>query len=254
MLRPLWLAKIRAFSIHWLLSMALALLAAALVFGLWYPYPYRDISGGRELFWLVVSVDVVLGPLITLTVFNPVKSRREKLLDFGVIGLLQLGALLYGLWAVAQARPVHTVFEYDRFRVVHAAEIIPELLGKAPAELQALPKMGPTYISLRPMVLHEQLDMTMAALGGMPLSARPELWQSYEAGRGAILQAAHPASTLAGRFPLQRPEIERGLADTGVPIDELVYLPLMARKETVWTAILDRRDARVVGYLPLDSF
>ncbi len=48
---------------------------ALLVFAVWYPYPYREISGGRELFTLVVAVDVVLGPLITFVVR---KRERKK--------------------------------------------------------------------------------------------------------------------------------------------------------------------------------
>jgi hypothetical protein len=47
--------------------------AAALVFGVWYPYPYREISGGRELFLIVVTVDVIWGHCITLAVFNRTK-------------------------------------------------------------------------------------------------------------------------------------------------------------------------------------
>jgi hypothetical protein len=250
----LWLSKFRAFSIHLAISLTLALLAATLVFGFWYPYPYRDISGGRELFTIMMSVDVVLGPLITFTAFNPIKPRREKLFEFGAIGLLQFGALLYGLWTAAQARPVHTVFEYDRLRVIHAAEVPSELLSKAPAGLQTLPWTGPTYLSLRPLMAQEKIDMTIAALEGLSLSARPELWQPYKNGYGAILKAARPSSELAWRFPRQRPAIERALADTGVPIESLIYLPLIARQTTVWTAILDRRNARTVAYLPIDSF
>ena len=64
-------SRIKAASIHFGLSVLLAVLAAFLVFIVWYPYPYRDISGGRDLFLLVVVVDVVMGPLLTLTVFNP---------------------------------------------------------------------------------------------------------------------------------------------------------------------------------------
>ena len=66
------------------------------MFGWWYPYPYRELSGGRELFALVVAVDVVLGPLITLVIFNPAKTRRHLVMDFTVIGLLQVAALAYG--------------------------------------------------------------------------------------------------------------------------------------------------------------
>ena len=66
----LWKSKFKTAGIHLGLSLGLAVLAALLVFYIWYPYPYREISGGRELFLLVVAVDVILGPLITLSVSN----------------------------------------------------------------------------------------------------------------------------------------------------------------------------------------
>lgn len=67
------------------------------------PYPYREISGGRELFLLLVAVDVVMGPLITLMIFNTGKPRRELQLDLIVVGVLQLAALAYGLSTVYAA-------------------------------------------------------------------------------------------------------------------------------------------------------
>ena len=250
----LWRSKFQAFSIHFGCSLAIALLAALLVFGLWYPYPFREISGGRDLFLLIVGVDVVMGPLITLAVFNPSKSRREKILDFSLIGLLQTGALVYGLWAVALARPVHVVFEYDRLRVVHAVDIPAELLDRAPVDLQSLPLTGPTYLSLRPMKDSEQLDMTAAAVGGLWLSARPELWQPYAAASAEILQAGQPVADLIQRFPSQQQAILNAVSGTGRPIEGLVYLPVVARKDAFWTAVLDRQDAKVLAYLPIDSF
>ena len=48
--------------------------------------------------------------------------------------------------------------------------------------------------------------------------------------------------------------INRALARAGKPADALIYLPLQARKDTVWTAILDRETAKPLAYLPLDSF
>ena len=72
-----WKDRFKASGIHLGISLVLAVLAGALVFGLWYPYPYREISGGRELFLLLVSVDVVLGPLITLAIFDRRKPGRE---------------------------------------------------------------------------------------------------------------------------------------------------------------------------------
>ena len=165
--------RLRASSIHLGISLLIAALAALLVFGLWYPYPYREISGGRDLFFLVVAVDVAMGPLITLAIFNRSKPRRELVMDFTLVGMLQLAALGYGLWTVFVARPVHLVFEYSRLSVVHAVDIEPELLVKAPPALQALPLTGPTLIALRPFKdTDEQFQFTMAALGGAPLAAR----------------------------------------------------------------------------------
>ncbi len=53
-----WKIRFRAAGIHLCISLAIAALAATLVFALWYPYPYRDISGGRELFGMLVGIDV----------------------------------------------------------------------------------------------------------------------------------------------------------------------------------------------------
>ena len=82
-----WRDRLKASGIHLILSLVVAALSALLVFGIWYPYPYREISGGRELFLLVVTVDVILGPLITLAIFDrskgwPVLRRAKNAADW----------------------------------------------------------------------------------------------------------------------------------------------------------------------------
>ena len=232
----------------------MAAVAALLVFALWYPYPYREISGGRELFQLMVTVDVVLGPLLTFAVFNRAKPRRELRRDLAIIVLLQLTGLTYGLWTVHMARPVHMVFEYDRFRVVHQIEIPAELADKAPAGIAIAP-LRPTLIALRPFKDgSESAEYTMAALGGLPLSARPELWTPYETQRSAVLKAAKPVTHLKQRFPQQAAAIDAALAQAGRDAAHAAYLPLVARKATAWTVLLDAQTAEVLATLPLDSF
>ncbi len=246
--------RLGASGIHLGISLCVAVFAAALVFGLWYPYPYGEISGGRELFFLVVAVDVIMGPLITLAIFNRAKPRRELLIDFTVVGLLQLAALGYGLWTVFAARPVHLVFEYSRMTVVHAIDVDADLLAKAPTSLQKLPVTGPTVIALRPFKNPaEQFDATMAAFEGFPLAARSDLWQAYEPVRADVLKEAKPVAELRARFSNQAAQIDRAIAATGKPFTDLRYLPLFSRK-TAWTVLLDTTTAEPLGYLPLDSF
>ena len=246
-------SRLSASAIHLSISLCIAALAALLVFGWWYPYPYRDLSGGRELFALVVAVDVVLGTLITLVIFNATKTRRHLMMDFTVIGLLQVAALAYGLWTVFVARPVHLIFEYHRMAVVHAVDIEPEMLAKAPPGLQQLPLRGPTLLSLRPLQGNEAIESVMLATGGIPQAAQPHLWQPYEAARDQILQESRPAAQLQERFPSHADAISRAVARTGRPLHALRTLPLLSRK-SAWTVLIDAQSAQPVGFVALDSF
>ena len=85
---------------HLVVSLILASLAALLVFAVWYPYPYSELTGGLNLYTLVVSVDIVCGPLLTLVLASPKKKLRERITDFSLVGIIQLAALIYGLHSI----------------------------------------------------------------------------------------------------------------------------------------------------------
>lgn len=244
----------RASGLHLAISLCIALLAALLVFAMWYPYPYREVSGGRELFLLVTTVDVILGPLITLAIFNLKKPRRELVMDLSVVACIQLAALGYGLWTVAAARPVHLVFEIDRMRVVHAIEVPEELLAQTPAGIEAQPWWGPTTLAVRPFRDdREDQDSTLQAIGGLQLAARPDLWQPYEAAQQRIVAAAQPVELLRKRMPAQAGLVDAGLKKAGRDAANTLYLPMVSRS-IFWTALLDARSAEVVGFVPLDPY
>ncbi len=142
------------------------------------------------------------------------------------MALLQLAALGYGMWTVFVARPVHVVFEYDRFCVVHAIDVPAELLNRTPPDVVALPLTGPTLLSLRPFKdANQKIDALMAVLEGLSLSARPDLWQ-----------AAKPVSELNPRFAARAAEIDATIAKTGRKPETLAYLPMVGRK-SFWTVI-----------------
>lgn len=249
-----WKERLHASGIHFGISIVIALLAALLVFLVWYPYPYREISGGRDLFLILVSVDVLLGPLITLAIFNRAKPWRVLARDLMIVGLIQLAALAYGMWAVFLARPVHLVFEFDRFRVVHAVEVPEEMLVQTPAGLEALPLTGPTVLAVRLFRdSDESMEATLAALGGVHLGTRPDLWEAYADARPRVLEVAKPVSELSNRFPESAAQIDEAIARTGRPPDSLLSLPLVGRNAT-WTVLLDSSTTEVAGFLALDSF
>ena len=248
--------RLKAAVIHLLLSAAVAALTALLVFGLWFPYPYRELAGGRELFLLILSVDVVCGPILTLVLFNPRKPRKELVRDLTLVALIQLVALAYGIHAVMQARPVLLAFEADRFRSVSVVEIDPTKLAEAPAELRSLSLTGPRLIGVRipqpaDADFMENLDTSMA---GLEVTFRPKFWRPYDEQRATVLKKAKPLAELRQKHPDQAAVINKAIADTGLPEDKLAYLPLQSRRNADWVALLNRTNADVVGFAPVDGF
>src|SRR4051812_10875535 len=97
---------------HFGISLTVAGLVYVAVRYLWYPGALFEIAGGLELLLLIISVDVTLGPLVTLIVFKPGKWGLK--FDLAVIGILQSAALVYGLYTIAESRPVYVTFVKDR--------------------------------------------------------------------------------------------------------------------------------------------
>jgi len=224
------------------------------IFFVWYPEPFRSISGGLKLFAILMSVDLVLGPGATFVMASPGKSRRELRMDIGFVVMLQLAALTYGIWNVYQARPVHVAFEIDRFRVIHAVEVPEELMTKAPEDLRSLPLLGPRLVGVRPFVSErERMDVTMAALGGVAIGARPDLWTPYQSVIPAVLAEARPLSDLFERQPQARASWTALAERTGLTESEVVFLPLVSR-DHFWTVLLNRESGQPLGYLPVDPY
>src|SRR5512135_2529347 len=137
----------QAAAIHLALSALIAATAFGLIIALWYPGAYFEAMGGRELLIILVSVDVCIGPLLTLVVFNPAKKELRR--DLAIIAAIQLAALAYGAWVTFGARPVYLVFAKDHFDVVAANELDPADLDQARPEYRSLSLTGPRMIGVR---------------------------------------------------------------------------------------------------------
>lgn len=246
--------RFRAALIHLIASATIALLAALIVFAVWYPPPYSAIAGGLSLFGLLVSIDVVLGPALTAVIASPGKPWHELRRDVMAIALVQTVAFGYGMYTIALARPVYMVFEVDRLTVVSAADVDAAELPRAPAAFRKLPWTGPRLIAARRSVNSEEMMRSLSiSLSGVDISMQPDHWIDYATSREAVLKAAHPVQGLVQRYPEVAADVRMFAHQAGVPTEELRFLPLTAR-HAVWTALLAGPDARIVGYLPVDGF
>lgn len=239
--------RVKAAGVHFIISAAVALVVASLVFGLWYPKPHHHLSGGMSLFFMLIGIDLVLGPLLTLIVFNARKPRRELVRDLAIIGAVQLAALAYGVNVAYQARPVYVAFEYHRFRVVYASDLLPDFLRQAPEEFRRLPKTGPRFISIRPMKQEERLDILLQELSGFPLAYRADMWQPYAEAQRAVLAAGKPMDEMVGDLAekdLRR--LDALIGQMGLSRKDILHLPLLSRQPDVAAAFVNARTGEVI--------
>lgn len=238
-------------------SLIIAALCAWLVMSVWYPFPYDQLAGGLKLLLMVAAVDVVCGPLLTLILASPAKSRRETVLDFSLVILIQLGALAYGLHTVYAARPVYLAFDVDRFTIASAAQIGDGELAKADEGFRTLPLSGVRRISLKPVPPDQIADSAMLSLGGIEPVARPTLWMPYNEAEELpkIRAAMQPVSVLlaARRDAAQQAAINSAVAVAGLPQDKLYFLPFTSDKNKEWSALLNEQ-GNIVGYMAVDGF
>jgi len=246
-------AAAKAGSLHLMASIAVAVATASVTFGLWYPAPFGDLSKGRDLFWLIVSADVICGPLLTLVLFNPAKPRSALVRDLALVVFIQLGALGYGVWTLFHARPVHLVFEVDRFRVVSVADIDPSQLGKAPIELQQLPWTGPTLIGARRSKTQQELLQSIeSALGGVDIAMQPARWVAFDTVRPDVIAKSVPLAEFIRRKPDALAALETAVRQAGRPIQDLRALPVVSRFSS-WTALIDET-GEPVAFAAVDTY
>jgi len=233
----------RAAGIHLLISACIAAAMLALMLAFWYPPPLFEAMGGTGLALILVGVDVVLGPTLTLVVFRA--GKRGLKFDLTAIGACQVAALLYGCHVVEVARPAFIVLVKDQFQVATVAQLEPEQLAQARYPQFRSPSWsGPVWVYGEwPKDFEAQQQLVFAGLAGFDLQHFPRHYAPYEQGRADILGRAQPLAAVRRQEPQAAKVIDAWLASSGADEQNLRYLRLRAR--VAWVAVLiDRASAR----------
>lgn len=243
--------RLRAAGIHLALSMLLAGATVALVWLLWYPSPLPVLLGVDTILLIMLAVDVVLGPAITLIVFDRRKPRLA--LDLAVIGAIQLAALGYGMHTIEQGRPAFVVLVKDRFEVVAPAELQPAAREAAAGNPLALPdRFRPRWVAVKmPESNEERTAILFESLAtGRDLQHHPKHYVPLASESVTMLERSLPIDRLRALNPGRDAEIDAAVRATGRPESSLRYLPLRgpARDGAV---LVDPADARALAIVPV---
>jgi hypothetical protein len=236
------ISRYRAALIHLSVSAIVGASLAALCWFVWYPKPMLTAVGGHEIFMLILGIDVVLGPLLTLVVFK--SGKRTLKFDLAVIAALQIAALVYGLHTLLQARPVYLASNGSEFQVVLATEITEANLKKANA---SLPWFGPKLVgTIEPTDKHDKDELEFVTEMGGGRGHFPKLHASYESTATSVLQKSLPIQQLIEKNKSRASEIDSWLRARGHTVTSAVYQPLRIRASE-FAMILDRNDGSIVG-------
>lgn len=121
--------RYQAFAVHFAISFVIFLMLLVMVFNTWYPGIFFESEQGWKAILLIIGVDLVLGPLLTLIIFNPAKKSLK--FDLAVIAILQISALFAGSYVINERRPVAFIsFDlHNGFMTLYASNFTAETLA-----------------------------------------------------------------------------------------------------------------------------
>lgn len=159
---------------HLLLSLLVASFIMAIVFFMWYPYPLGKATGVTRIFLMVVGVDIILGPLLTWLVYK--EGKKTLIFDLTIIILIQISALCFGIYHIAQGRPTWIVYSVNRFELVRNNEIYTKNIQQAQRKYQQVSWLKPNFVAIEfaKDSKRRSQDMFDEILGGVEISQRPE--------------------------------------------------------------------------------
>lgn len=234
-----------AFSIHFGISTIAFLILLYVILLYWFPGPHFTLNGGWQGIRIMLPVLFVLGPLLTLLVFNPKKNFRALAFDLTCVAILQSGAFGWGIYALHSQRPVGMALSEGIIYPVVEEELF--LQKKSPADLKLLDDGKPPVVFARTAVTDEEQVEVVAYdfMQGIPEAKLFILFapinQHLKELFNASLDNAQPA--LEGFLPVRDAYLGKHSYHAG----ELAFVPFTGRYGK--TVLVFNHRGRIIDYI-----
>jgi hypothetical protein len=226
--------RLKAFSLHLLSSAAvLTLLLGCLYYG-WYRWPGWYLTDVTRVVLVMICVDVVLGPTLTLIIANQKKSRRELTRDIGIIVAVQLCALTYGSASLWSGRPLYYAFSENVLQLVQAYDIND---SEAALGRQQNPSLAPHWYSLPRWIWAplpqdaetRQQIVTGVLSGGDDVISMPRYFKRWEDGVASLRSELKKVDDVSYFAPSEKKALKERMKAAGLADDKLDTMPLSGR-------------------------
>ncbi len=247
------MSRWKAAGLHLFVSLFVALVAGSLVYFVWYPPPYFRVGGGSTLMLVMMGVNIVIGPLLTLIVFRA--GKKGLRFDLTVIAALQIFAFGYGMRVITEARPVFVVAEVDRFVLVSANQIDDsDLAAGSQPEYRSRSWLGPRLVgALPPQNGNEAFDSVMSALAGKDIDRFPKYFVPYTQVAETLMAHSQPLANLMNRSDQDVKVVQRFFMANKTEAADYRALPLQGPVAT-YTMVISARDGEPLGALAINPW
>lgn len=231
--------RINFFINHLVISFFIALIIIWVIFYLWYPAPLEKAVGVTNIFLMMLAIDVVIGPALGLLVYK--EGKKTLKLDLTVIILLQVLALVYGLYNIAKGRPVWIVQNENLFELVRYNDLVSDGIEKAAPQYQDPSWLKPQFVTIKQAkTMADQNKLVFeAVMSGTSLSMRPEYYTSLNLENRKMIENAQNLKAL---LEFNEPEKVQKILSKNSEAD--AWLPL--RATSVDMVVLINKEKREV--------
>ena len=237
------LSRFQAFAIHLLISSAVLGSFLAFVFLVWYPQPFFVVEGLVQIVWVLVGVDIVLGPALTLVVFKTGKPGLNR--DLSIIAAIQIFGFIYGAHTFYIERPAFAVFyDSDFFEVIPASEM--KDLGKLDPALGHSKLGGPSIVFVEAPTATSELQTILEEMknGAPPIHLRPEFYKPLKGNINSKFWLSRDLDKLQV-IAENETAISQFKSEYGERVKEFAFFPISG-KVTARLLVIDRKSEMVV--------
>ncbi len=242
--------KLKASFIHLGISFLLVSLIIGSIFFFFFPQLFINISDFKEVATILISVDLILGPLLTFIVFQP--NKKSLKFDLSVIATIQLSALLYGAYSLYQVHPVFITFTVDRFTIISAKDTEPEKAKYDEFNVSKLTTANLAFAKM-PEDVEKRNEVTItAAMGGKDLDQRIEYYEPYNNHISEILDKSFDSSVILMGSKSDK-ELLTFIKKHEGNIEKFAFLPINSNKKDA-IIVLDKISAQPVATINSDPW
>lgn len=179
------MSRWQAFGIHFGISAVILSLLMAVIMLLWFPGILFSVDAGWEGLRIVIGVDLVLGPLMTLVVFKAGKPGLK--FDLTAIATFQFVCMAAGMWIVYNERPLALILAFDTVYSITAQEL--EEYERDPAILDEFPGSYPKllYTEMPENDIAAEIAAIRSEFIGDPLYVQTERYRAFPEENTAVV-------------------------------------------------------------------